>query len=61
MITKNNPYYLDTLAQLYYKDGQKDKAIETQKKALQYSSTVYEEQTLNDMKEVLDKMQNGTY
>lgn len=22
-VTKNNPYYLDTLAQLYYKDGQK--------------------------------------
>lgn len=61
VVTKNNPYYLDTLAQLYYKDGQKEKAIETQKKALQYSATVYEEQTLNDMKEVLDKMQNGTY
>ncbi|RZJ50841.1 MAG: hypothetical protein EOO44_15620 [Flavobacterium sp.] len=61
MITKNNPYYLDTLAQLYYKDGQKEKAIETQKKALQYSSTVYEEETLNDMKTVLEKMQNGTY
>lgn len=60
-VTKNNPYYLDTLAQLYYKDGQKEKAIETQKKALQYSSTVYEGETLNDMKEVLEKMQNGTY
>lgn len=60
-VTKNNPYYLDTLAQLYYKDGQKEKAIELQKKALQYSSTVYEPETLNDMKEVLEKMQNGTY
>ncbi|MEO6174229.1 MAG: CDC27 family protein [Flavobacterium circumlabens] len=60
-VTKNNPYYLDTLAQLYYKDGQKEKAIELQKKALQYSATVYEPDTLNDMKEVLEKMQNGTY
>lgn len=61
VVTKNNPYYLDTLAQLYYKDGQKEKAVETQKKALQYSATVYEGDTLNDMKEVLEKMQNGTY
>ncbi|QSB26910.1 CDC27 family protein [Flavobacterium sp. CLA17] len=60
-VTKNNPYYLDTLAQLYYKDGQKEKAIELQKKALQYSATVYEPDTLNDMKAVLEKMQNGTY
>ncbi|TCN60695.1 hypothetical protein D0809_02215 [Flavobacterium circumlabens] len=60
-VTKNNPYYLDTLAQLYYKDGQKEKAIELQKKALQYSATVYEPETLNDMKAVLEKMQNGTY
>ena len=61
MVSKNNPYYLDTLAQLYYKDGQKEKAIATQQKALQFSSAVFEEETLNDMKEVLTKMQNGTY
>ncbi|WP_310276561.1 hypothetical protein [Flavobacterium piscis] len=60
-VSKNNPYYLDTLAQLYYKDGQKEKAIATQEKALQFSSTVFEQETLNDMKEVLAKMQNGTY
>ncbi|WP_166922915.1 hypothetical protein [Flavobacterium poyangense] len=61
IVTKNNPYYLDTLAQLYYKDGQKEKAIETQKKALQYSVTIQEEGTVNDMKTVLEKMENGTY
>lgn len=61
IVAKNNPYYLDTLAQLYYKDGQKEKAITTQEKAIQFSSTVFEEETLNDMKEVLVKMQNGSY
>lgn len=61
IITKNNPYYLDTLAQLYYKDGQKEKGIETQEKALQYSGTVQDEETVNEMKAVLEKMQNGTY
>lgn len=60
-VTKKDGYYLDTLAQLYYKDGQKDKAIKTQKSALsamkgEEDSSVYEE-----MQEVLDKMQNGTY
>ena len=60
-VTKKNGYYLDTLAQLYYKDDQKDKAIKTQKSALsamkgEEDSSVYEE-----MQEVLDKMQNGTY
>lgn len=61
IVSKNNPYYLDTLAQLYYKDGQKEKAIETQKKALQFSVTIQEEGTVNDMKTVLEKMENGTY
>ncbi|GIQ59324.1 hypothetical protein Flavo103_24600 [Flavobacterium collinsii] len=61
IVTKNNPYYLDTLAQLYYKNGQKEKAIQTQEKALQYSGTVQDEETVSEMKEVLEKMQNGTY
>ncbi|ABQ04519.1 hypothetical protein [Flavobacterium johnsoniae] len=61
VISKNNPYYLDTLAQLYYKDGQKDKAIATETLAVQYLTDSVEEQTANDIKEVLSKMQNGTY
>nr|WP_294781408.1 hypothetical protein [uncultured Flavobacterium sp.] len=61
IVTKNSPYYLDTLAQLYYKDGQKDKAIETQKQAVKYLDANVEEQTANDIKDVLAKMQNGTY
>ena len=61
VISKNNPYYLDTLAQLYYKDGQKDKAIETQVLAVKFITSDMDEETANQMKEVLTKMGNGTY
>ncbi|CAM3637082.1 CDC27 family protein [Flavobacterium chungbukense] len=60
-VTKNNPYYLDTLAQLYYKDGQKQKAIETQALAVKYLDASTDEVTAQEIKEVLTKMQNGTY
>jgi RNA polymerase-binding transcription factor DksA len=46
---------------LYYKDGQKDKAVATQTLAVKYLNDTVEEQTANDIKEVLSKMQNGTY
>jgi hypothetical protein len=61
IVTKNNPYYLDTLAQLYYKDGQKEKAIQTQTLAVKYLSADIEEETAIEIKETLSKMQNGTY
>ena len=61
IVTKNNPYYLDTLAQLYYKDGQKEKAIETQTLAVKYLTEAIEEETALEIKETLTKMQNGTY
>lgn len=61
IVTKNNPYYLDTLAQLYYKDGQKQKAIETQTLAVKYLTPEVEEETATEIKETLSKMQNGTY
>ncbi|MCV9929416.1 hypothetical protein OIU83_17255 [Flavobacterium sp. LS1R49] len=61
IVTKNNPYYLDTLAQLYYKDGQKQKAIETQTLAVKYLNADVEEETATEIKETLIKMQNGTY
>ncbi len=60
-VTKNNPYYLDTLAQLYYKDGQKQKAIETQVLAVKFITSEVDEETASQMKEVLTKMSNGTY
>ncbi|WP_281230869.1 hypothetical protein [Flavobacterium gelatinilyticum] len=61
VVTKNNPYYLDTLAQLYYKDGQKDKAIATQTLAVKYLNAAVEEETASEIKDVLSKMKNGTY
>lgn len=59
-IEKNNAYYLDTLAQLYYKNGEKQKAISTQEKALKQASEV-DETTKQDMQNVLEKMKSGTY
>lgn len=59
-IEKNNPYYLDTLAQLYYKNGEKQKAISTQESALKYATDI-EENTKQDLETVLQKMKNGTY
>lgn len=61
VVTKNNSYYLDTLAQLYYKDGQKEKAIQTQTLAVKYLNAAVEEETASEIKETLSKMQNGTY
>jgi len=61
LVTKNNPYYLDTLAQLYYKDGQKQKAIETQTLAVKYLSVDIEQETATEIRETLTKMQDGTY
>lgn len=60
-VTKNNGYYLDTLAQLYYKDNQKDKAIMTQKLALSAMEGDESTDVYQEMQEVLNKMQNGTY
>ncbi|KIC04008.1 hypothetical protein OA88_00765 [Flavobacterium sp. JRM] len=60
VVKKNDPYYLDTLAQLYYKDGQKERAIKMQQHAVELSKDV-EEETKIEMQETLVKMQNGTY
>ncbi|MFC6098235.1 tetratricopeptide repeat protein [Flavobacterium qiangtangense] len=59
-IDKNSPYYLDTLAQLYYKNGEKQKAISTQEKAVKNANEI-DETTRQEMEIVLEKMKNGTY
>ena len=61
IVTKNNPYYLDTLGQLYYKDGQKEKAIATQKLAVKFLTDEIDEQTAVEIRETLTKMEDGTY
>lgn len=59
-IDKNSPYYLDTLAQLFYKNGEKQKAISTQEKAVKNANEI-DETTRREMEIVLEKMKNGTY
>lgn len=59
-IDKNSPYYLDTLAQLYYKNGEKQKAISTQEQAVKNANEI-DESTRDEMGDVLEKMKNGTY
>lgn len=56
-VRKNNPYYLDTLAQLYYLKGEKSKAIETQEKAVLYSVSM-DDTTRAELKEVLNNMKS---
>jgi hypothetical protein len=56
----NDPYFLDTLAQLYYKNGEKEKGILFEQKAIEAAKIV--DDTLIDTYEaVLEKMKNGTY
>lgn len=61
IIERNNAYYLDTLAQLYYKNGEKEKAIKTQELAIKYADTTVEGATKSEMGDVLQRMKNGTY
>ena len=57
-IEKNTHYYWDTLARLYYLNGQKDKAILTQQKAIDLGKDSENGVEYND---VLEQMKNGTY
>ncbi len=59
-LEKDNPYYLDTLAQLYYKNGDKKKGIATQERALKFAADI-DDSTKQEMETVLEKMKNGTY
>ncbi|PIF30137.1 hypothetical protein CLU81_0541 [Flavobacterium sp. 9] len=61
IIEKNNLYYLDTLAQLYYKNGQKQKAIRTQTLAVNFLDANVDRKTASEMRETLNKMQNDNY
>ena len=55
-IEKNNHYYLHTLAQLYYKNGEKQKAIATEQLAIENNFD-----DASDYIATLKKMKNGTY
>jgi hypothetical protein len=60
-IEKNNGYYLDTLAQLYYINGDKQKGIATQENALKNFSKDNDPEVFEKMKETFEKMKNGSY
>jgi hypothetical protein len=60
-LNKNNAYFLDTLAQLYYKNGDKTKAIETQQKAISHLKEEEDPGGYMEMNDVLKRMQNGSY
>ena len=61
-LSRNNSYYMDTLAQLYFKNGDKQKAITIQEEAIKnYKDAELNPDTLNEMKSVLDLMKSGTY
>ena len=61
-LSRNNSYYMDTLAQLYYKNGDKQKAISMQEDAIKnYKDAEVNPDSLAEMKNVLEKMKSGTY
>jgi hypothetical protein len=60
-IDSKNAYFLDTLAQLYYLNGQKQKAIDTEAQAISAASGLEEPETKLKYEEVLQQMKNGTY
>ena len=60
-IEKENHYYLDTLAQLYYKNGEKVKAIATEQTAIDYAIKAQEQIQIDEYQVVLEKMKNGSY
>lgn len=59
-VFKTEHRYLDTLAQLYYMNDQKAQAILTEQKAIDHVPAD-DKSTLNEYKDVLERMQNGTY
>jgi predicted transglutaminase-like cysteine proteinase len=59
-IEAKNHYYLDTLAQLYYKNGQKEKGIQTQESAVEFAKAK-EATNLQEYIDVLNKMKDGSY
>ena len=60
-IEKENSYFFDTLAQLYYKNGEKEKAIATEQKAIDFAIKDNDETQIDEYKLVLEKMKNGNY
>ncbi|MCC9071939.1 hypothetical protein LNQ49_10135 [Flavobacterium sp. F-65] len=61
VVKKNDPDYLNTLAELYYKDGQKERAIKMQQRVVELFKSNEFGSVIKKALETLAKMQNGTY
>jgi thioredoxin-related protein len=59
-VTKNEFHYLDTLAQLYYKNNQKEKAIATEQLAID-NLNPNDKERKESYGAILESMKNGTY
>lgn len=59
-VKPNDGYYLDTLGQLYYRNGEKEKGIASEQKAVEAIKNI-DESEYKKYVEVLEKMKNGTY
>ncbi|WP_146171731.1 hypothetical protein [Flavobacterium magnum] len=60
-IDSKNAYFLDTLAQLYYLNGQKQKAIATEERAASAAAGLDDPAVKLQYEEILEKMKKGTY
>lgn len=56
-----NHYYLDTLARVYYLNGDKEKAIKTQEKAIELGALSEENEYQEEYKKALDLMKKGIF
>lgn len=59
-VTKAEHNYLDTLAQLYYKNNEKEKGIKFEQQAIDVVRNS-DEKRAKEYSDILDKMKNGTY
>jgi len=59
-VTKNEFHYLDTLAQLYYRNNEKEKGIATEQLAID-NLPAGDKERIKSYNEVLESMKNGTY
>jgi hypothetical protein len=59
-LVKNEFHYLDTLAQLYYKNNEKEKGIATERLAID-NLNPNDKERITEYNEVLESMKNGTY
>lgn len=61
LLQKSNHYFLDTYAQLLYRNGEKDKAISYEQKAIDAAINAKSEELVEEYSHVLQTMKNGTY